>query len=63
MSCVPKFDDYFNKLNMGRVEKIIVPAKSMRQLSMPAFLSTLRNKKHQGSLFELQKNQEQKKWN
>ena len=33
MSCVPKFDDYFNKLNMGRVKKIIVPAKSMRQLS------------------------------
>lgn len=33
MSCVPKFDDYFNKLNIGRVKKIIVPAKSMRQLS------------------------------
>lgn len=33
MSCVPKFDAYFNMLNNDDCKKIVVPAKSMKHLS------------------------------
>ena len=33
MSCVPKFDEYFNMLNNDDVKSIVVPAKTMRGLS------------------------------
>ena len=33
MSCVPKFDAYFNMLNNDDVKSIVVPAKTMKHLS------------------------------